>query len=343
MSIQVMHEDYGSLIAVLRSRTRILAAIAGIAILVALPAVISPYGLGLIIACMIAAIGAVGLNLLTGTTGLVSLGQSGFLIVGAYTTGILIADYSWPVPFAIVASGLVAGVISLAVGVSSLRLRELYLAITTLAFAIIVDHVILYANALTHGTRGIFLPALKSFGLDLSLDRNLYWYVLAITLLMVAAAVNIQRSRAGRAFMAIRDHEMAARAMGISLTRWKLTSFFVSSVYAGVAGALMALQYRFINLELFGLLLSIEAIAMIILGGLGSVSGAILGAVFVTLLPFVIRMIVSTFAGSGSGFFSQYVYHIRGISYGVVIIIVLRLAPGGLIGMWNKTRDYWKI
>jgi branched-chain amino acid transport system permease protein len=309
--------------------------------LAAMPFYAGPYLLTLAITCMIAAVGAIGLNLLTGTTGLVSLGQSGFLAVGAYTNTILIADYGWPVLPSIAASGLMSGLVSLLVGIPSLRLRELYLSITTLAFAVITENIILQAESLTRGAAGKFLPATSFLGFDLSINKNLYWFILAVTVLVVVAALNLLRSRVGRAWIAIRDHEMAARVMGISVPRWKLKSFFVSSLYAGIAGALLSLQIRFINVDVFGVLLSIEAIAMIILGGVGSVAGAIAGAVFLSLLPEVIRAVSQLFGGETSAALSQYLFHIRGIAYGIVIIAILRLAPAGFIGLWRKFRRYW--
>jgi branched-chain amino acid transport system permease protein len=334
-------ESYAALVALGDSRAAWAWTIALLLALAVLPAFFGGYVLTLAIGVMIAAIGAIGLTLLTGTTGLVSLGQSGFLAIGAYANAILITDHHWPVWAALPASGLVAGAASLLVGIPSLRLKRLYLAITTLAFSFIVSYVILYAEGLTHGPNGIFLPRLRVAGLDLSRDRNLYWIVLAITIVATLAALNLLRSRVGRAWLAIRDHDIAARVMGIDLTRWKLYAFFVSSVYVGIAGALLSLQIRFINVDGFDILLSIEALAMIILGGLGSVPGAILGAAFLTLLPEAIRIIFTVVGGEGSSFYSEYVFQIRGIAYGVVIVAFLRFEPDGLMGVWRDVRRYW--
>ena len=165
--------------------------------------------------------------------------------------------------------------------------------------------------------------------------------VLAIAAVLTLAAMNLLRSRVGRAWLAIRDHDIAARVMGIDLRRWKLYAFFVSSVYVGIAGALLSLQIRFINVDGFDLLPSIEALAMIVLGGLGSVPGAILGAVFLTLLPEAIRLSFTLFAGVGSSLYSEYVFQIRGIAYGVVIVAFLRAEPNGLMGIWRSVRRYW--
>jgi branched-chain amino acid transport system permease protein len=309
--------------------------------LVLLPVMAGPYILTLAITIMIAAVGGIGLNLLTGTTGLVSLGQAGFLAIGAYANAILIADHHWPVWAALPAAGVVAGAASLLVGVPSLRLKGLYLAITTLAFSFIVDHVILYAEDVTHGPNGIFLPKMDFLGLDLTQDRKLYWVVLGVTIVLTLGALNILRSRVGRAWLAIRDHDIAAKVMGIDLVRWKLAAFVVSSFYVGIAGALLSLQIRFVNVDVFGILLSVEALAVIIFGGLGSVPGAILGAIFLTLLPEAIRAVFGAVGGQSSSVYSLYVFQIRGIAYGVVIVAFLRFEPHGLIGLWRDIKKYW--
>lgn len=290
---------------------------------------------------MIIAIGIVGLNLLTGTTGLISLGHAGFLAVGGYTNAILLADYGWPLELALPTAGLVAAAISLLVGIPSLRLKGLYLAITTLAFAIIVNHVILYADDFTHGNRGLFLPKTTFFGVDVADTVGLYYVVLVITVLMTLLALNILRTRIGRAWMAIRDHDTAAKVMGINLVTYKLLAFMVSSFFIGISGALMSIELRFINVDVFDLLISIEALAMIILGGLGSVAGAILGAVFLALLPEAIREIFALFGETASQIFSNYVFQIRAVLYGVIIVVILRVEPRGIHGIWRNTKKYW--
>ena len=141
--------------------------------------------------------------------------------------------------------------------------------------------------------------------------------------------------------MAIRDHDIAARVMGVDLLRYKLYAFMVSSFIVGIAGGLISLQIRFVNIDVFALILSIEALAIIILGGLGSIAGAILGAIFLSLLPEAIRLFFDAFADTNSSFYTTYVYEIRGITYGIVIIAFLRLKPEGLIGLWRDVRKYW--
>lgn len=334
-------ESYGQLVALSDSRAVWLwAGLMAVGLLL-LPTVAGNYTLTIATTICITAIGAVGLNLITGTTGLVSLGHSGFLAVGAYANGILLTDYGWPLAAALPASGLAAATVGLIVGVPSLRLKGLYLAITTLAFAFIVNHVILYAEPITHGPNGIFLKRTEFLGIPLANDRALYYFVLGVTAVMVLAALNILRTRIGRAWLAIRDHDIAARVMGVNLTAYKLLAFVVSSFFTGIAGALIALQIRFVNIDVFNLLLSIEALAMIIFGGLGSVAGAVLGAAFLVLLPEVIREALALAGGTASEAFSQYVYQVRAVAYGVVIVFFLRFEPHGLMGLWRNAKKYW--
>ena len=309
--------------------------------LVLAPYYVGTYQLTLMVSALIAVVGGVALNMLTGQTGLISLGQAGFLAVGAYVNAILIADHHAPLWLSLPAAGVGAALVSLLVGAPSLRLKGLYLAITTLAFSFIVTHVILYAEPITHGPNGVFVSGAKLFGFDAQKGWPLYFLALAVALITVFAALNINRTRVGRAWMAIRDHEIAARVMGVDLVRYKLMAFVVSSFFVGIAGALMSLQLRFVNVDVFALVLSIEALAIIILGGLGSVAGAVLGAVFLSFLPEALRLGFAALPESVSARMGDNIYEIRGLAYGVVIVLVLRFKPDGLIGMWRDARKYW--
>lgn len=334
-------ERFGQYVALTDNRTVWVWVGVLMAALVVAPGAVNPYTLTLMVSALIAVVGAVGLNVLTGSTGLISLGQAGFLAVGAYTNGVLLADHHWPVWASLPASGVVAALVSIVVGVPSLRLKGLYLAITTLAFSLIINHVILYAEDLTHGPNGIFVNGARIFGYDVQRGAPLYYLVLAVTVLTVLAALNLSRTRIGRAWMAIRDHDIAARVMGIDLVRYKLLAFVISSFIVGVAGGLISLQIRFVNIDVFALLLSIEALAFLTLGGLGSIGGAVLGAVFLSFLPEAIRLAFTLFGRSDSTLLSTYVFEIRGIAYGVVIVVFLRWVPDGLIGLWRDIRKYW--
>lgn len=334
-------ESLGQLVALTDSPVVIGWSIALLLSLLAAPLLIGNYGLTLMVSALIAVIGAIGLNMLTGTTGLISLGQAGFLAVGAYTNAILLTDFGWPVWLSLPAGGIAASIVSIIVGIPSLRLKGLYLAITTLAFAFIINHIILYAEGITHGPNGVFVSGAVVLGIDLQRGAALYYLTLGIAIITLFAALNVSRTRIGRAWMAIRDHDIAARVMGVDLVRYKLLAFMFSSFIVGIAGALISLQIRFVNIDVFALILSIEALAIIILGGLGSIAGAVLGAVFLSFLPEIIRIVFSMFVDPSSSFYTSYVFEIRGIVYGVVIVVFLRFVPDGLIGLWRNTRKYW--
>ncbi|MGA2043121.1 MAG: branched-chain amino acid ABC transporter permease [Roseiarcus sp.] len=334
-------QSVGELVALNDSPTAWAWIVALVAALLCAPVLVGAYALTLMVSTLIAVIGAVGLNLLTGTTGLISLGQAGFMAVGAYTNAILLSDYHAPVWLALPAGGAAAALVSLVVGVPSLRLKGLYLAITTLAFSFIIDHVILYAEGLTHGPNGVFVTGARLFGADLQHGGALYYLSLGLTIATILAALNLLRTRVGRAWLAIRDHDVAARVMGVDLVRYKLMAFAVSSFIVGISGGLLSLQLRFVNVDVFALILSIEALAIIILGGLGSVAGAVLGAVFLSFLPEAIRIVLSRIVDPDSPLYTDYVYELRGIAYGVVIVAFLRFKPDGLIGLWRDMRKYW--
>ncbi len=306
--------------------------------MIAAPALLPKYLVSILVTTMITAIGVLGLNLLTGTTGLISLGHSGFLAVGAYTAGILGAKLHWPMLATLPAAGLVAAAFGLIVGVPSLRLKGLYLAITTLAFGVIINHLILNGGDLTGGSAGLSLPAPSIGGVTLATNGGFYYLVLTCLIVGTFASLNILRSRIGRAFVAIRDHDIAAKAMGIDLTRYKLLAFMASAFYIGVAGALFAFNMRFINEDSFSLLISIEALSMIIVGGLGTVSGALLGTAFIILLNEMLALAFSFFGlklgGTGA-------FEIKGLIYGATIVLFLRFEPDGLAGRWRDIRRYW--
>ena len=334
-------ESYPGLVSLSTNRvTWIWVALLLVALLL-FPLPVSGHTLAIGTAVLIAAVGAIGLNVLTGTTGLISLGQSGFLAIGGYSCGLLITTWGVPAEGAVLLSGLIAGVSSLMIGAPSLRLKGLYLAITTMAFSFIVAHVILYAEPITNGPFGVRIPDVRLLGLSIASPVQFYYAALAVTVLVTLFTVNLMRSRSGRAWTAIRDHDIAAKTMGIDLVSWKLLAFFVSSFIVGIAGALMALQLRFITIDVFGLFLSIEALAMILVGGAGSVAGAIVGALFIVSLPEVARAVLEMFGSGLSIAAPAYAFQIRDILTGLIIIVMLRIEPDGLMGIWRNVKRYW--
>ncbi|MFO1115106.1 MAG: branched-chain amino acid ABC transporter permease [Beijerinckiaceae bacterium] len=309
--------------------------------LVVLPFVVNAYILSLLTLVFITATGALGLNLLTGMTGLISLGHAGFLLLGAYGYAIAVAKYHYPPLVGFLAAGVAPALFSVVVGIPSLRLRGLYLAITTLAFSYIIANLILEARSFTGGARGISVLRPEFLGFDFSGDPAFALLCLFVCVVTLFACLNIARSRIGRAFMAIRDNDIAARTMGVNLQSFKLYAFMTSAFITGIAGALMGIYLSFVSVEGFPFLLSIEALAILIVGGLGSSLGAILGAIFIVLLPEAIRILFGVFGGGLEKILSTGVHEVKSIAYGVVIVLALRFEPRGLVGVWHDVKRLW--
>ncbi len=305
--------------------------------LLTLPLLLPTYLVNLAILMLIATTGAVGLNLVTGSAGLISLGHAGFLALGAYTCGILLTDHQWPLPAAMLAGGLVSAAVSLVVGVPSLRLKGLYLAITTLAFSIITTTLIVEASSLTGGSSGkaVTRPAFLDAG------HALYYLALGVATVTVLGALNLLRSRVGRAWTAIRDYDIAAGLMGINVRVYKLLAFTVSAFITGVSGAVLALHLRYLNIDSFALITSIEVLAMIIVGGLGSVRGAVFGAILITLLPEISGRLLALTGGSLQNLSSANLPELKGVIYALIIMVFLRFEPDGMAARWSHIKRFW--
>ena len=319
----------------------------------ALPFVVNNFYLTLANQIGIMAIGAIGLNILTGYTGQISLGQGGFMAIGAYTSGLLAAWYGVPwyltIPVACIATALFGGIF----GIPSLRLKGLYLAIATLAAQQIIEWVIIRSSA--RGAEAIPVPGIRFFGTSISKLKFdfitgrvggrefwFYWIMLFFLILVVIFTVNLFRSRVGRAFIAIRDQDIAAEVMGVNIFQYKILSFATSSFIVGLAGALQA-QYRgIVSFESFTIEVSILYLAAIIIGGLGSVSGSIYGAIFMTLLPAILRSLGSSLGGILPGI-DQYIAFIQQAVFGIVIILFLVFEPEGIAKMWRNVKDYFRL
>ncbi|MCA1990355.1 MAG: branched-chain amino acid ABC transporter permease, partial [Desulfarculus sp.] len=238
-------------------------------------------------------VGAHGLNLLTGYTGQISLGHGAFMGVGAYTAGIL-ANHGWPFFLALPAAGLMAAAVGMVFGLPSLRLRGLYLAIATMAAQFILDYAMRNWESLTGGSAGLIVPSagLQSLGLDFTFDSDRSFYYLALLFAVLATLYlkNLSRTRTGRAFVAVRDRYLAAEVIGVNLFKYRIMSFGISSFMVGIAGGLWAFYITIISDEHFTMWLSVQYLAMIIVGGLGHVLGGIFGAIFFVVLPELLRI-----------------------------------------------------
>jgi branched-chain amino acid transport system permease protein len=294
----------------------------------------------------IAIIGALGLNILVGYTGQVSIGHGAFMSVGAYTAANLANRLGSPWPVNLLAGGLMAALIGAIVGIPSLRIKGLYLAIATLAGQLIIEWTINHVTFISGGVQAsieVARPRLGFYVLDS--QQDMYYFLLVFVVLAIVGTMNLMRTRVGRAFIAIRDQDIAAEIIGINIFRYKLLAFAISSFYAGVTGVLYTYFLGIANYEQFQIGVSIDYLAMIIIGGLGSVLGSIFGAIFVTLLPIVIRYTMEAFGGV---FFSQQtvlnlIPNLRLIVFGALIIFFLVVEPEGLNRLWRNIRSYFRV
>ena len=296
-----------------------IAVIVGVLLLV--PLFMSNYWIGLLTLCAISAIGAIGLNILTGFTGQISIGVGAFLGVGGYTSAIITSTYGLSFWISLPLAGLITAIVGGIFGLPALRLKGLYLAIATLGMV-------------------LSRPSIGSF--TFMSNTSYYYLAIVILLLTVLYATNLLRTRVGRAFLAVRDRDIAAQIMGINLFKYKVLAFAVSSFFVGIAGALLAHYTMIVSPELYSTTVSIEYLAMILIGGLGSVFGSIIGAVFITLLPVSLGIAIDVV----TVYFPD-LYHLlsafKEFAFGLVIILFLIFEPGGLAHIWLNIKKYFKL
>lgn len=307
------------------------------AALLAAPWVLPDYFLAQLSFICIYGLVGVGLMLLTGYTGQVSLGHAAFLAVGAYTEAVLAAK---GVPFAVslTAAAVLAGLAGIAIGLPALRLTGIYLAIATLAFGFIVQEVVTRWESVTQGNAGIAVSPVQLFGMPLEEEWQFYYLCLALLSAVLLGMLNLMRAPTGRALIAIRDSEVSARSQGIHLARYKTIAFALSAAITGMAGALYAHKILFISPEQFNIILSIELVMMIFIGGLGSFHGAIYGAVFIIALPQAISL--------GKDYLPGFIAHQTGLEptlFGLILVLTLIFEPMGIYGRWLKIRLYFQM
>jgi branched-chain amino acid transport system permease protein len=309
--------------------------------LLALPFLVGSYVLAIVSGVLIAIVGATGLNILTGYAGLISVGQGGFMGVGAYTVAVLATAGHMPFWITIPAAGLVAALVGVMFGLPSLRLKGFYLAIATLAAQFILDYVFMNWESVTKGAVGILVPRPMVLGVTLTHDAQFYYFLLVPTVLAVLVVRNLFRTHIGRALIAVRDQDLAAEILGVSVVKMKLVAFALSSFYAGVAGGLLAYYATSVAPGTFALSLSIDYLAMIIIGGLGTPLGPILGAAFVLLIPDVLQHLIELLKHVVD--ISYTFAALREIVFGLFIIGFLIGKPDGLARFWRDFRAYWKL
>lgn len=291
----------------------------------------------------IVAIGTIGLNLIMGYTGQISLGHAAFVAIGAYATAIISKSAPYlPAPIVMLTAGLVAGSFGLIVAIPSFRLKGLYLAVSTLAFYYIIIFLIVKADFLTNGAVGLEIARPRFFRFSIESLRGIYWLAWTSVGIALVCTVNLLRTKTGRAFIAIRDRDIAAEIIGISINKWKTYSFFFGSFFAGVGGAVYAYYVGFISPEDFPFHMSIVYLSAVLIGGMGSFVGPVLGSFFVIIIP--------EFATKASGVISSYISAFAGgairsyvemILFGASIMFFVIYEPDGLYGRWKTVRNYF--
>ena len=307
------------------------------AALLAAPWLVPEYWLAQLTFVLIYAIVGLGLMLLAGFTGLFSLGHAAFLGVGAYTQAVL-TGYGVPFPVALIFAAALSAVVGVVVGLPALRVKGIYLGMATLSFGFIVEEVFARWESVTGGNAGKNLKAPDFVWFKADTGDSFYFLCLIITVVCTLAVLNILRSPTGRAFVAIRDSEISAQSMGINLARYKTMSFALSAALAGIGGALYAHKLRFISPDQFNILQSIDLLLMIVIGGLGSVHGAFLGAMFLILMPQIISL--------SKGYLPDAIGQAPGLQavvYGAVLVAFVLFEPYGLYGRWLKVRAYIQL
>ena len=342
MECGVFHTDYRTDIGLRRVPAERIRLGLFAAALVVFPFFASVYWLNLANQIAIATIGALGLNILVGYTGQISLGQGAFMAVGAYTSALLTLRAGLPWGVSIVLACLATAAVGVFFGLPSLRLKGLYLAISTLAAQEIVEWIVTHWTALTGGVEALVAPAPRLFGQRLNTDFGFYWLGVGLAGATALFTANLFRSRVGRSFVAVRDQDIAASVIGVNVFATKLLAFAASSFFVGLAGALTAYYRNIISWERFTLETSILYLAMIIVGGLGTIRGSLFGAALITLLPATIATLGRELQQTAPAFAAQ-LPNLQQAVFGLVIILFLVFEPEGLSKLWRNVKDYFYV
>jgi branched-chain amino acid transport system permease protein len=341
MTTGVYHTTYRADLALRHTRVEYVRLALALAVVAALPFYVSPFWLHVLDQIGIAVIGAIGLNILVGYTGQISLGQGGFLAVGAYSAGVVATKSDLSPLVGVVVAVVVTAAVGAFFGLPALRLKGLYLAIATLASQQIIVWVITHWDFLTGGVDALVLEPVTVFGWTPTGDFEWYWVIVGFAALATITATNLFRTGVGRAFVAIRDHDIAAEVIGVDPARYKVLAFAVSSAFVGLAGALTAYWTQILTWERFTLDVSILYLAMIIVGGLGSVAGSIYGAAFMIAIPAYLDQL--SLRVSADSILATDLPAIKLLIFGLTIVLFLIFEPRGLARIWQRARDYFRL
>jgi branched-chain amino acid transport system permease protein len=328
------------------TRNSRIALLLGIALLCAAPLVLDRYWLHLLINIGFLGIAALGLNILVGFTGQISIGHAAFFGFGAFASAWLHDTFHIPVFLCIPLAGWMTMAVGLVFGAPAARLKGLYLAIATLAAQFILEDFFARAQWFSGGVAGRITEPVALFGYSFDRDESYFYIVLFAVITMFTAAANIMRTRDGRALVAVRDHYLSAEMMGINLAYYRTLSFGIASFYAGIGGALYAHYLLFVSVEAFNILFSIQFLGMVIIGGLGSIMGSLMGAAFMVLLPEAVQSLASALQGSvidQALRLGTAISYLREMAIGAAIILFLIFEPDGLARRWRLIRAYWKL
>jgi len=336
----IFNENYAQDMATFRTRRDWGILFASLIVLFACPLFFSDRILTVMTMMGIAVVSVHGLNILTGYCGQISIGHAGFMAVGGYTSAVLCAKLGFPFWVALPCGALAAGIAGFIFGLPSLKIKGFYLIMATIAAHFIIIWTIIQLRSITGGPDGLSVPTPTIGGIVLSSKANYFYLVMVITCLATLLAKNIVRTRAGRAFIAIRDNDLAAEVMGISLWSYKLQAFFIGCVYAGVAGSLLLHYFSFASTDQFPFMDSVWYLGMLIVGGMGSTTGAIFGAVALKLLDELVTMAGPVLSAAVA---PQAAASLALISHGLVIIIFLIFEPRGLHHRWEMIKAYFRL
>ena len=303
----------------------------------------SNYLMSILISFLVWIIAAQGLNILTGYCGQISIGHMAFVGVGSYAAVFLSERLGLPFWVAVPGSGLIAAFVGIIFGLSSLRVKGLYLAISTIAAQFILNYIFLHWRSVTGGSNGVNVLPPQLFGVVMESKVQFYYIILTVCVIMMALALNIMRSDLGRSFIAVRDNDISAEAIGINVFLCKLTAFSIGCFYAGVAGALWAHYMTFVNVDYFSFMDSLWFVGIIIIGGLGSFVGPIMGVIFVKGLSEILdNFLAPVIANVIPALGQQLSASISIIFFALCIIFFLRFEPRGLAHAWTNFRDYYR-
>jgi branched-chain amino acid transport system permease protein len=308
----------------LSGKSKILGWSAAIIVLLLLPLFLGKYSVFLLSMLAIYALVSLGLNLLMGYTGQIAAGHAGFLAIGAYVTAIVTANLEWlPCPITLLLAGTISGLIGFLLGIPILRLKGFYIAMATLAFGVVISEIILQWSSVTGGDDGFSVPTARIGSFVFDSDLKLFYLIIPVTIIMTLLARNLVNGYVGRAFIALRESEVAAQTIGVDLAKYKTVAFAISAFYTGVAGGLFAFLITFLSPDAFTIELSIDFIAMIVIGGMGSILGSIIGAVILTGMQQVLAGLMD----------------LQILIFGLSLIVFMIFMPRGIVGMISDLKE----